>query len=127
MTAQAYIVERADAAGLLHVATRLLADAALGHEPRVLLRMAATIWLLDPAVWPPLDAVGAAWLQAQEYPDLAAFWTDTLRISEAALHVCTSSRDLFATGAATRHAQANSLIGFLADAEAAGATVHWIV
>jgi hypothetical protein len=127
MTVQAYIVERADAAGLLHVATRLLTDAALGHEPRVLLRMAATIWLLAPAVWPPLDAVSEAWLQAQEYPDLAAFWADTLRISAATLHVCTSSCDLFAAGAATTHARADSLVGFLADAAAAGAAVHWIV
>lgn len=126
MTVHAYIVERADAAGLLHLATRLLTDAALGHTPRVLLRMGATIWLRDPAVWPALDADEAAWLRAQEYPDLATFWADTLRTAEVTLHVCTGSRDLFAADAPARSAQADSLIGFLADAEADGATIHWL-
>lgn len=126
MALHAYILERGDPAALLHLATRLLTDAALGHRARVLLRMQAAGWLRNAGEWPAPDEATAIWLAAQEYPDLATFWADALRAADVETSVCAGSQQLFAPTAPATAARPDSLVGFLADAERDGALVHWI-
>lgn len=125
MAIHAYIMERGDPAGLLHLAGRLLADAALGHEARILLRLQGARWLLPPALWPPIDPAGDAWLRAQEYSDLATFWADARSAAMPSLAVCAGSRRIFDLAPDAEVAD-DSLIGFLAAAEADGAEIHWL-
>lgn len=73
----------------------------------------------------PIDPAGDAWLRAQEYSDLATFWADALSAAMPSLAVYAGSRRIFDLAPKAEVAD-DSLIGFLAAAEADGAEIHWL-
>ncbi|RMF14631.1 MAG: hypothetical protein D6761_09160 [Candidatus Dadabacteria bacterium] len=116
--------DRADA--IVSVASRLLAWTALEADTHLLVRLAATRWLLDPLPADPPSAAVLDWLARQEFDSVAAYWRMALAATQTTLYVCSSSQPDTPVWAFETVEQC-SLTRFLLDAEAEGAHTDWVV
>ncbi len=98
----------------------------MGDSVRVLARLAGAIWAQPVDHWPDPPPAVAAWLNEQEFPDLATYWRLAVDSSGAQLYVCDSSSTAFGLGNATEDWQPGALMGFIADCRAQDGHLEWL-